>query len=470
MDAFINSIIHDIQSLQPFETYGEVSLVRGLMLEIEGTHSNISIGERCMITAAKGKKVMAEVVGFRGSTAIAMTYGEMTGIKPGAKVRLLRTPAEIFPSQGWLGRTIDAFGQPLDGFGPLTQGEEAYEVRASPLPAHERNRVGKRIDLGVKSLNAFTTCCLGQRMGIFSGSGVGKSTLLSMIARFTSADVTVIGLIGERGREVQDFIIDDLGIEGLKRSVVVVSTSDESALKRREAAYTTMAVAEYFRDQGQNVLCLMDSITRFAMAQREIGLSVGEPPASKSYTPTVFSELPRLLERAGPGRGKGGSITGLFTVLVEGDDLNEPISDAVRGILDGHIVLSRDIAHRNRYPAIDVLGSISRMMPECNSDSQNTLIDQARAYLSRYSDMEELIRIGAYRHGSDQDVDAAIHFNPALEAFLRQKKSESFSLEKSFQELALALEEVTAEPSGESDQRQSETGPRKEATSNTEAA
>ncbi|NQY81765.1 MAG: flagellar protein export ATPase FliI [Alphaproteobacteria bacterium] len=446
MKTYFNNIVRRLDNIAAYSVYGEVSMVRGLMIEVEGTHSNISVGERCEIFTRDDAVILAEVIGFRRDTAITMAYGEVAGIKPGARVRILKTDAQIFPTLDWLGRTIDAFATPLDGFGPLPQGDEAYPVKASPLPAHERNRIGKRINLGVKGLNVFTTCCMGQRMGIFSGSGVGKSTLLSMIARFTSADVIVIGLIGERGREVQDFIIDDLGVEGLKRAVVVVATSDDPALTRREAAYTTLAVAEYFRDQGKNVLCLMDSVTRFAMAQREIGLSVGEPPASKGYTPTVFAELPRLLERAGPGRGEGGSITGLFTVLVEGDDLNEPISDAVRGILDGHIVLSRDIAHRNRYPAIDVLGSISRMMPNCNSDSQNQLIDRARSLLSTYRDMEELIRIGAYRQGTSESVDAAIYFNPALENFFRQLKTETFNLEQSFQILAESLEMSEAPP------------------------
>ncbi len=436
MNIHLNNALRQLANISAYHIYAEVQAVRGLKIEIIGGHSRISVGERCEVQRQDGTEILCEVIGFERNTAIAMAYGEVSGIKPGARVRLLSGGAEIYPSLDWLGRTIDAFGAPLDGFGYLPQGETAYAIKASPLPAHTRNRVGKRIDLGVKSLNTFTTCCRGQRMGIFSGSGVGKSTLLSMVARYTSADVIVIGLIGERGREVQDFIIDDLGIEGLKRAVVVVATSDEPALKRREAAYTTLAVAEYFRDQGKDVLCLMDSVTRFAMAQREIGLSVGEPPASKGYTPTVFSELPRLLERAGPGQGESGSITGLFTVLVEGDDFNEPISDAVRGILDGHIILSRDIAQRNRYPAIDVLGSISRMMPDCNSESQNLLIDRARALLSTYKDMEELIRIGAYRSGSNDAVDAAIYFNPALEDFLRQSKNESFTLEQSFQSLA----------------------------------
>ena len=452
MDAFLSNLHSQLGHLRAYDVFGQVSAVQGLMIEIAGTQNMLSVGDRCRIYRATNlnapessenlqeqTNILAEVIGFRHGRALAMAYDQLTGIMPGAKVSIIQQQARIYPSENWLGRTIDAFGQPLDGFGPLIEGTQEYKVKASPLPAHERNRVGKRIDLGVKALNAFTTCCQGQRMGIFAGSGVGKSTLLSMVARFTEAEVIVIGLIGERGREVQDFIIDDLGIAGLKRSVIVVSTSDEPALKRREAAYMTLTVAEYFRDQGKKVLCLMDSVTRFAMAQREIGLSVGEPPSSKGYTPTVFSELPRLLERAGPGATQG-SITALFTVLVEGDDLNEPISDAVRGILDGHIVLSREIAHRNRYPCIDVLASISRMMPDCNTDEENVLIDQAKQLMSTYKDMEELIRIGAYRQGSDTNVDAAIYFHDALEDFMRQRKTESFSMAQTFSVLKRALQ------------------------------
>jgi flagellum-specific ATP synthase len=278
-------------------------------------------------------------------------------------------------------------------------------------------------------------------MGIFSGSGVGKSVLLSMIARNTDADVIVIGLVGERGRELKEFIEDDLGEEGLKRSVVVAATSDEAPLLRRQAAFVAMATAEYFRDQGLHVLLLMDSVTRFAMAQREIGLSAGEPPASKGYTPTVFAELPRLLERAGPGlQGHKGSITGLFTVLVEGDDHNEPISDAVRGILDGHIVLERAIAERGRYPAINVLKSLSRAMPQCNSDEEQNIVTRARAELAAYEDMAELIRLGAYRTGTNPDVDRAIRLNPQLESFLTQRKDEQSTLESGYATLSKILD------------------------------
>ena len=288
-------------------------------------------------------------------------------------------------------------------------------------------------------------------MGIFSGSGVGKSVLLSMLARYTASDVAVIGLIGERGREVQEFIEDDLGEEGLARSIVVVATSDESALMRRQAAYMTLSLSEYFRDRGERVLCLIDSITRFAMAQREIGLSCGEPPTTKGYTPTVFSELPRLLERAGPGLVGSGSITGLFTVLVDGDDHNEPIADAVRGILDGHIVMDRAIAERGRFPAIDVLKSVSRTMPKCNTGEEQGLVTAARRQLATYEDMAELIRLGAYRRGTDPTVDEAIHYYPKIEAFLAQQKEEHTDLANCYRSLADILSNTEGLDPGDQD-------------------
>ncbi|MBK3421564.1 FliI/YscN family ATPase, partial [Methylobacterium ajmalii] len=323
----------------------------------------------------------------------------------------------------------------IDGKGPLPPGPLPYGLRADPPPAHARRRVGPPLDLGVRCLNTFLTMCAGQRMGIFAGSGVGKSVLLSMLARYTAADVAVIGLVGERGREVQEFLQDDLGEEGLARSVVVVATSDEPALMRRNAAYVTFALAEHFRDHGAQVLCMVDSITRFAMAQRDIGLAAGEPPTAKGYTPTVFSELPRLLERAGPGTGDG-AITGLFTVLVEGDDHNEPVADAVRGILDGHIVMERAIAERGRYPAINVLRSVSRTMPRSCDPDYLEVVRRARRVLSTYADMEELIRLGAYRPGSSQEVDEAIGLMPDLEAFLGQGKEEATSIREGYERLA----------------------------------
>jgi flagellum-specific ATP synthase len=434
----LEGISQAVGTLASRQYYGRVTAIMGMLVEIGGIRRNLSIGGRCTIVSGTSERLPCEVVGFRNGRTLAMPFGTLTGVGLGCRVEVTAAQPAVFPMRAWLGRVINAFGEPIDGKGELPQGRSSYPLRNSPPPAHERSRVEGKLDLGVRALNTFLTCCKGQRMGIFAGSGVGKSVLLSMLARYTANDCSVIGLIGERGREVQEFIQDDLGEEGLARSVVVVATSDESALMRRQAAYLTLTVAEYFRDDGMDVLCLMDSVTRFAMAQREIGLSVGEPPASKGYTPTVFGELPRLLERAGPGTDRG-SITGLFTVLVEGDDHNEPIADAVRGILDGHIVLDRTIAQRGRYPAIDILRSVSRTMPGCNTDEETALITRARSIIATYEDMAELIRLGAYRRGSDPKIDQAIEYYPKLESFLRQSKRDRSTLAEGYGALAEAL-------------------------------
>ncbi len=434
----LQSLASDLTRIPEHHRYGRVTAVLGMLLEIGGVPESLAVGGRCEIVGRYGSRLPCEVVGFRNSRALLMPFGDIDGIGLGCKAEVANSAPVVYPHEGWLGRVINALGEPIDGKGPLPQGRVAYPLRNQPPPAHARQRVQGKVDLGVRAINTFLTCCRGQRMGIFAGSGVGKSVLLSMMARYTAADVTVIGLIGERGREVQEFIEDDLGPEGLARSIVVVATSDESPLMRRQAAYLTLTAAEFFRDLDRDVLCLMDSITRFAMAQREIGLSAGEPPASKGYTPTVFAELPRLLERAGPGRNRG-SITGLFTVLVEGDDHNEPIADAVRGILDGHIVLERAVAERGRYPAINILRSISRTMPACNSETESGLVGTARGYLATYEDMAELIRLGAYRKGSDAKVDEAIAYYPAIEQFLAQKKGERADLASGYAALAQVL-------------------------------
>jgi flagellum-specific ATP synthase len=436
--------IEEINNIQEVTVSGTVTAVLGMLIECTGIERLLSVGARCRIMGqgqVKGKplSVVAEVVGFRENKALLMPFGGIEGIGPGAKVVLEGVSSACHPSDGWLGRVVNALGEPVDGKGPLPMGDIPYNLRNQPPEAHDRQRVKGKLNLGVRSINTFLTCCRGQRMGIFAGSGVGKSIVMSMLARNSQADVNVIGLIGERSRELQEFIEDDLGEEGLKRSVIIVATSSEYALVRRQAAYMTMAVAEYFRDKGKDVLCLMDSVTRFAMAQREIGLSAGEPPTSKGYTPTVFAELPKLLERAGPGKKGQGSITGLFTVLVEGDDTNEPVSDTVRGILDGHIVLDRAIAQRGRFPAVNVLKSVSRTMPDCNSEKENALVQVARNLLSTYEDMAEMIRLGAYRKGSDPNVDQAIQFYPAIEEFLRQRKDEITTLEQGYDDLAKVL-------------------------------
>jgi flagellum-specific ATP synthase len=437
----LRNLIAAVERIDPLTVSARVAAVSGLLIEARGGLTRLAVGARAEVSRLSGKPLVAEVVGFRETRALLMPFGPVEGVAPGAEIRIQPEGAVVRPTKAWLGRVVDAFGDPIDGKGPLPQGLASYALRAAPPPAHARGRVGERLDLGVRAMNAFTTTCRGQRLGIFAGSGVGKSVLLSMLAREASCDAVVVGLIGERGREVREFIEETLGEAGLARAIVVVATSDEPALKRRQAAYMTLALAEFLRDQDLEVLCLMDSVTRFAMAQREIGLAAGEPPTTKGYTPTVFTELPKLLERAGPGpvRPDGttaGPITGLFTVLVDGDDHNEPIADAVRGILDGHIVMERAIAERGRFPAINVLKSISRTMPACQTPLEREIVVNARQTLAAYANMEELIRIGAYRAGSDAQLDRAIRLNPKLEAFLAQDKEDFSSMAEGFDRLS----------------------------------
>jgi flagellum-specific ATP synthase len=440
----MKGLAEQIGDIDGVNIYGRVVGVRGLMVEIAGPIHAMSVGARIVIETGGNRTIPAEVIGFTGNNAVVMPFAGLDGVRRGCRAVIANASGQVRPSAAWLGRVLNAMGEPIDGKGPLAQGAVPMPFRNSPPPAHSRQRVGKPLDLGVRALNTFLTCCRGQRMGIFAGSGVGKSVLLSMLARNADADVSVIGLVGERGREVQEFLQDDLGEEGLARSVVVVATSDEPALMRRQAAYLTLAIAEYFRDEGKDVMCMMDSVTRFAMAQREIGLSAGEPPTAKGYTPTVFTELPKLLERAGPGSDKG-TITGIFTVLVDGDDHNEPVADAVRGILDGHIVMERSIAERGRYPAINVLKSVSRTMPRSCDPAFLPVITRGRQVMATYSDMEELIRLGAYRAGSSSEVDEAIRLNPALEDFLRQAKDEVTSLGEGYKRLEQILKTLATE-------------------------
>jgi flagellum-specific ATP synthase len=438
MGTVLRTIADDIARLDVRRLEGRVTGLNGLLVEAGGPAEALVVGARVAIDGEPC--VRAEIVGFRNGRALLLPFDAVEAVRPGARVRFAGGRQTTRPCAAWLGRVIDAFGDPLDGAGPLPQGMKARPVRAAPPPAHGRGRVGARMDLGVRALNTFAAVCQGQRMGIFAGSGVGKSVLLSMLARGAAADVIVIGLVGERGREVRDFIEDTLGEEGRRRAVVVVATSDEPAARRRLAAEQACAVAEHFRDEGKNVLLMLDSVTRYAMAGREIGLAAGEPPTTKGYTPSVFADLPRLLERAGPGaEGTGGSITGLFTVLVDGDDHNEPIADAVRGILDGHIVMERKIAERGRYPAINVLKSVSRLMPMCHAPAENALVAEARALLSAFADMEELIRIGAYKAGADPVIDRAIARVPAIERVLAQGRDELSTLSEGFALLEEAL-------------------------------
>jgi len=435
MDRLAEKAKAAISNLPEREVYGEVKKILGLLVEIAGFGSTLSIGANVHLRPDPNKDIPCEVVGFKDGHALLMPFGTLEGVGLGCKAVVQDHQPVILPDESWLGRVIDGMGAPIDGLGPLRHGGHPVPLRNTPPPPHSRQRMGEQLDLGVRAVNTFLATCRGQRMGIFSGSGVGKSVLLSMMARYTEADVSVIGLVGERGREVQEFLEDDLGPDGLARSVVIVATGDEPALKRRQAAYMTLAVSEYFRDQDKKVLCLIDSVTRFAMAQREIGLSAGEPPTSKGYPPTTFGELARLLERAGPGAPGQGTITGLFSVLVEGDDHNEPISDAVRGIVDGHIVMDRAIADRGRYPAIDVLKSISRALPAALNEQQNAILRKAKQIISTYEDMAELIRLGAYRKGSDPAVDEALRIYPQIEEFLAQHKDERTPIDEGFARL-----------------------------------
>ena len=406
-----------IASCQSMKLTGKVTQVIGLVIESKGP--NVSLGELCYIKSRMPNvaPIPAEVVGFREGFVLLMPIGEMLGIGPGCEVVSAQKTLQVKVGPQLLGRVLDGLGNPMDGKGPILSKVE-YPLQSSPPDPMHRPRIKKPLFVGVRPIDGLMTLGSGQRIGIMAGSGVGKSTLLSMIARNTEADISVISLVGERGREVRDFIERDLGEEGLKRSVVVVATSDKPALVRIKGAMTATAIAEYFRDQGHRVVLMMDSVTRFAMAQREVGLTVGEPPATRGYTPSVFALLPKLLERA--GTSDKGSITGIYTVLVDGDDMNEPIADAVRSILDGHIVLSRAIAAQNHFPAIDILASVSRVMTDVVDKKHMDAARKLRALLATYHEAEDLIHIGAYVKGSSKKIDEAIAKIDKINDFLCQ--------------------------------------------------
>jgi flagellum-specific ATP synthase len=422
---------------------GLVANLIGLVIEATGLRA--SIGEVCIVSCGRNREpIAAEVVGFREGRTLLMPLGEIRGVGPGNTVEPTGKPFALQLGPMLLGRVLDGLGRPIDG-GPPLEGGVLRSTAAKPPAPLGRSRIEQRLDLGVRALDTLVPCGRGQRLGVFAGSGVGKSSLLGMIARSTSADVNVICLVGERGREVREFIERDLGPEGMARSVVVVATSDQPALVRIKAAFTATTIAEHFRDQGRDVMLMMDSVTRFAMAQREVGLAIGEPPATRGYTPSVFALLPKLLERS--GTSKRGTITGLYTVLVDGDDMNEPIADAVRSILDGHVVLSRHLAHAGHYPAVDVLASVSRLVGEVVTPDVRSAGDDVRRLMAAYRDKADLIAIGAYQQGTDPVTDAAIAAREPIDAFLRQKPDEVASAEEADSMLTqLALLSGVPEP------------------------
>lgn len=420
MLELLRHIDHHIQTAETGPTeYGKVSSAVGLLIQAKGL--NASLGSLYSIHLDKNNTVQAEVVGLKDEQTLLMPLDRIEGLKAGMWIEPIKQPLTIKVGSNLLGRVIDANANPIDGLGPITD-TEPFPVHNSPPGPLERENIDEVLRTGVRAIDTFITTGKGQRMGIFAGSGVGKSVLMGMIAKNSSADINVIALIGERGREVREFIEDSLGPEGLARSVVVAVTSDKAAMSRIKGAYVATAIAEYFRDRGQDVMLMMDSITRVAMAQREIGLASGEPPTTKGYTPSVFAVLPKLLERA--GRTQRGSITGLYTVLVDNDDMTEPIADAVRSIIDGHIVLSRSLAHKNHFPAIDVLESISRVAPKIITTEQRTLSQKARELMAIYKESEDLINIGAYVKGSNPKIDVAISKNDAINTFLKQDMHE----------------------------------------------
>ncbi|QFT47365.1 Flagellum-specific ATP synthase [Roseivivax sp. THAF40] len=438
----ISNLASAVSELSGSRCVGRVSEVVGLRLTVVGLERILGVGARCRVHRS-GDSVIGEVIGVDKRGSHLLPFGDWGGVGPGAEVECLPGVGTLRPGPEWVGRVINALGQPIDSLGPLAQGTSERPLHAeAPSPFHRR-AVGARIETGIKALDVFAPLCRGQRMGIFAGSGVGKSTLMSMLTRQAETDVVVVALVGERGREVRDFVENALGEEGMRRAVLVVATGDEAPLMRRQAAFTATSVAESFRDQGANVLLMVDSVTRFAHAHREIGLSLGEPPAARGYPPTVFSLLPQLLERAGPGGEGQGNITALYTVLMDGDDPNDPIVDAVRGTLDGHIHLSRRVAERGRFPAIDVEKSLSRMLPHCHSDQENEIMLQMRRALSRYGEMEDLVRLGVYKAGTNALVDQSIKIAEKAEEALRQGTHSRVSTLEAFSEFSEILKDNT---------------------------
>ncbi len=432
----LSRFIKAVESNSFIRYVGRVKKVVGLTIESNGPQ--VKMGEVCLIIPIGEKEPLTcEVVGFQDNRVLLMPLGDMTGVSSGCRVLATGKKLKVDVGFGLLGRIIDGIGTPIDSKPPISDGRN-YSVNNVPPNPLVRQKITDPLSLGVRVIDGMLTVGKGQRVGIFAGSGVGKSTLLGMVARNMRADINVIALIGERGREVREFIEHDLGAEGLRRSVVVVATSDQPALVRVKGAMLATAIAEYFRDQGKNVMLMMDSLTRFSMAQREVGLAVGEPPVTKGYTPSVFALLPKLLERA--GNSDIGSITGLYTVLVDGDDMNEPIADTVRGILDGHVVLSRDLANKGHYPAIDVLQSVSRVMPNIVTAPHLSAVNEIRDLISTYRTSEDLINIGAYSKGTSPEIDRAIDMNDIINDFLRQAVNEKVDIDETIKQLCSLVE------------------------------
>lgn len=424
-----------VNNINPVERLGRVVRVTGLVIESEGP--DVPLGAVCEIRSFRNEILgMAEVVGFKEHSMLLMPLESIYGLQAGCRVVASTKASGVPVGESLLGRVLDGIGRPIDDKGPIHLSLEYNLYRSAPNPM-KRKRISQRLETGIRAIDTFTPLGMGQRMGIFAGSGVGKSTLLGMMAKSATADVNVIALVGERGRELKDFIDQDLGEVGLKKTVLVVSTSDQPAPLRLRAALMATSIAEYFRDQGKNVLFMMDSLTRLAMAQREIGLSIGEPPSSRGYTPSVFSLLPRIVERT--GMGDVGSITALYTVLVEGDDMNEPVADTVRGIVDGHLVLSRNLASANHYPAIDVLESLSRLSSQILNENERLCVSKARDYLATYKHSEDLIQVGAYVPNTNHKIDQAIEKQPQIIDFLKQKQNEYTNVETSFEQLNMIV-------------------------------
>jgi len=435
MELDFSSVFHKLDEIQPIRVYGRITKVVGLTIESEGPP--VSIGE-LLFMEDNIIKTPFQVIGFNNKKVISMPLGEVTGVYPGQRLYSSEKYPGLNIDESFLGRVINGMGEPIDGKGELN-GRNYIKVYNKPINAMSRKPINEVLSTGIRAIDGLSTIGKGQRIGIFSGSGVGKSTTMGMIARNTNADINVISLVGERGRELNDFIDNSLGEEGLKRSVVVVATSDEPPLIKILSAFTATAISEYFSGLGYNVMLMMDSLTRLSMAQREVGLSAGEPPSTKGYTPSVFTQMPMLMERA--GNFEKGSITAIYTVLVEGDDINEPISDHARSILDGHIVLSREIAHRNHFPAIDVLGSISRLMDDLANEEHKLIAGKIKELLAVYNDAEDLINIGAYAEGSNKKIDLAIKKIDLINDFLRQGKYEKSSFDKTVSQMMRILKD-----------------------------